>query len=56
LPIDAAAEKLHYLLARSFALGLSGIGLKDESEAAPAELAATPAEGPPTRAIWGAAG
>jgi ethanolamine ammonia-lyase small subunit len=34
LTVSAAAEKLHYLLTQSRALGMTGVGLKDESGAA----------------------
>ena len=36
LPVAAAADKLHYLVQQAFSLGLTGIGLKDESVAAAA--------------------
>lgn len=40
LPYEAAAHKLHYLLTQARRIGLTGIGLKDESDAAlPAEAA-----------------
>jgi ethanolamine ammonia-lyase small subunit len=42
LTFDAAAHKLHYLLTHARRLGLTGIGLKDESDAL---LEATPTAG-----------
>ena len=38
LGVDAAAAKLHYLLGRARSLQLTGIGLKDDSDLAAAEL------------------
>ncbi len=33
LPHDAAAHKLHYLLTHARRLGITGVGLKDDSDA-----------------------
>ncbi|MBN3803071.1 ethanolamine ammonia-lyase subunit EutC [Paraburkholderia sp. Ac-20336] len=42
LDYPQAAHKLHYLLTQARKLGLTGVGLKDESEALPASVPATP--------------
>lgn len=55
LAIEAAAAKLHYLLSRSFALQLSGIGLKDDDDPSLAEIgtnATQAAHSEQIRAIW----
>ena len=33
LPYEAAAHKLHYLMTHARRLGLTGVGLKDDSDA-----------------------
>ncbi|MGF6752928.1 ethanolamine ammonia-lyase subunit EutC [Paraburkholderia sp. GAS42] len=43
LPYDAAAHKLHYLLTHARRLGLTGVGLKDDSDALLEQAAATAA-------------
>ncbi len=43
LSYDAAAHRLHYLLTHARRLGLTGVGLKDESDALPGTTAATAA-------------
>ncbi|MGF6776175.1 ethanolamine ammonia-lyase subunit EutC [Paraburkholderia sp. GAS334] len=43
LPYEAAAHKLHYLLTHARRLGLTGVGLKDDSDALLEQAAATAA-------------
>jgi ethanolamine ammonia-lyase small subunit len=43
LDYPLAAHKLHYLLTHARRLGLTGVGLKDDSDALLASVPATPA-------------
>ena len=45
LSYAAAAHKLHYLLTHARRLGLTGVGLKDDSDALLASTPTTPAVG-----------
>jgi ethanolamine ammonia-lyase small subunit len=45
LDYPQAAHKLHYLLTQARRLGLTGVGLKDDSDALLASTPATPAIG-----------